>query len=275
MDALALGSRHDIEKSVDTHLFGIVPNNSGSTFLMRSLAICRATWNLPRDGNRMSGYAGPECPPLLWASEQRWIDLLTNPRNYNWPRTRKAWHHQAIARSPDASVFYTKFPSILLLVNELPRHFRNTKFLFMVRNPYAVCEGICRQFREDKMLSQVRPLNLREVAARHVVTCLAWQRRNLRTHGDRGVFFTYEAMCAEPERTAQAIRALVPELDDLNLRRRLPVKRRYHEMLVDMNARQIARMGAEEFAAFNRVFREREDVLAWFGYRVMERADDL
>ena len=46
-------------------------------------------------------------------------------------------------------------------------------------------------------------------------------------------------------------------------------------MLTDMNARQIARLGAEEFTAFNHVFREREDVLAWFGYRIMEGADDL
>ena len=55
------------------------------------------------------------------------------------------------------------------------------------------------------------------------------------------MFFTYEAMCAEPERVAQRIRALVPELDDLNLHRRLPVKdNTYDEMLADMNARQIS-----------------------------------
>ena len=270
---LALGSRHDVEKRVDTHLFSIAPNNSGSTFLLRSLAVCRFTWNLPAEGHAMPGYIGPIHPALLWASEQRWVDLLTNPRNYNWPRTRKAWYSLVIARSPEASVFYTKSPPHLLLVNELARHFRNAKFLFMVRNPYAVCEGICRRYREDESLPRV--LNLREAAARHVVTCLAWQRRNLQAHGDRGVFFTYEAICAEPERTAQAIRALVPELDDLNLRQRRPVKNRYHEMLTDMNARQIARLAAEDFAAFNRVFREHEDVLAWFGYRVMGRADDL
>ena len=49
-------------------------------------------------------------------------------------------------------------------------------------------------------------------------------------------------MCAEPEKVASQIQALVPELDDLDLRRRLPVKGRYHEMLTDMNARHIARL---------------------------------
>ena len=39
-----------------------------------------------------------------------------------------------------------------------------------------------------------------------------------------------------------------------------------------MNARQSARLGSEEVAAFNRVFRRHEDVLAHFGYGVMEGA---
>ena len=288
VSTLALGCRHHLEKRVDCHLFGITPNNSGSTFLARALATCRATWNLRRDGQVMLGYVGPKpfCDlsssypaTLIWAAEQRWIDLLTDPRHYDWPRTRKAWYFQAFARNPDASVFYAKTPYHLLLVDELARHFRNAKFLFMVRNPYAVCEGICRFYRKEQPFPDgrwpPRVPNLLEAAARHVVTCLEWQRRNLQAHGDRGVFFTYEAMCAEPERTAQAIRALAPELYDLNLRQRLPVKSEYHEMLTDMNARQIARLGAEEFAVFNRVFREREDILARFGYRIMEGADDL
>ena len=273
-----LGCRHDLEERVDTHLFGITPNHSGSTFLREALATSRATWNLREGGQKMLGYVGPKPPRFsarLWAAEQRWIDLLTDARNYDWPRTRKAWYFQAVARSPDASVFCTNAPRHLLLVDDLARNFRNAKFLFMVRNPYAVCEGICRIFRSCKWpipgetwTHQVR--DLREAAARHVVTCLERQRRNIQAYGNRGVFFTYEAMCAEPERIAQAIRTLAPALDDLNLRQRLRVKQ-YHEMLTDMNARQIARLGAEEFATFNRVFREREDVLAWFGYRIMER----
>ena len=58
--------------------------------------------------------------------------------------------------------------------------------------------------------------------------------------------------------------------DDLGLRQRLPVKGRYHEVPTDMNTRQIAGLGSEELAAFNRVFRRHEDILAHFGYGVME-----
>ncbi len=73
-------------------------------------------------------------------------------------------------------------------------------------------------------------------------------------------------MCAAPERVAQTIRALVPALDDLDLRRRVPVKGRYDEELTDMNARQIARLTREQIAAFNDVFRRHRELLAYFGY---------
>ena len=275
----ALGCRHPVAERVGTHLFGIAPNNSGSTFLKEAMATSQATWNLDREGQMMLGYVGPNIlwphpATLLWASEGRWIDLLTDPRRYDWPRTRKAWYFQSVARSPEASVFYTKTPSHLLVVDELASHFHNAKFLFMVRNPYATCEGICRVYRGEPIPGRPSPRvpNLLEAAAVHAVTCLVWQRRNLEAHGERGVFFTYETMCAEPERVAREVRALAPELDDLDLRRRLPVKGQYHEVLNDMNARHIARLSAEELAAFNRVFRRHEDVLAHFGYRIMEGA---
>ena len=114
-----------------------------------------------------------------------------------------------------------------------------------------------------------RGRNLPEAAARHVVTCLDYQRRNVEAHRDRGVFFTYETMCGQPERVAERVRSLVPEIDDLVLRRRLPVKGVYDEVLVDMNARQIARLDADSLATLDAVFREHRAVLDHFGYELM------
>ena len=264
------GARHDLERTVRTHLFGIAPNNSGSTFLKNALATCRATWNLAHEGQRMLGFVGPpkyRKIPLIWSAEPDWLARLTDPAAYDWPRNRRAWYFQAFARAADASVFYTKTPPFLLYVDELARHFPNPKFLFMVRNPYAVCEGICRNLRGSSL---ARGRDLPAAAARHVATCLRYQRRNVETHAGRGVFFTYEAMCDDPEGVEAKIRALVPELDDLVLRRRLAVKGRYHEMLTNMNARQIARLGAAEIGAFNRVFREHRGLFEHFGYELLE-----
>ena len=264
------GAMRDLERAITTHLFIICPNNSGSTFLNRALATCRATWNLRHEGQRALGFAGPRTRAngsMVWASEPRWLDRLADPGAFDWAVTRKAWYFQAFARDESASVFVTKAPSFLLHVGALARHFRNAKFLFMVRNPYAVGEGICRNLCRHPLGPE---RDLPAAAARHVVACFELQRRNLDVWGDRGVFFTYEAMCGEPQRVAEEIRAVVPELDDLNLARRLAVKGRYDEMLTDMNARQLARLDTGRIAAFNRVFRARRDLLSSFGYGLME-----
>ena len=284
IEHLVYGAHHDVESLVDTHLFGICPNNSGSTFLMQALATSRATWNLPMEGQMVLGFRGPAPNEafsaaglprtgLFWAYRQEWIDAFSDPRHFDWPHNRKAWYFVAYARHPEASVFYTKSPMHLLIVDQLIRHFRNPKFLFMVRNPYAVCEGICRSLVARPAVfaarigADVDPL---EAAAIHVVHCLERQRHNIETHGDRGVFFTYETMCAEPERVAREIHALVPAVGDLNLHQRLPVKRRRHEILTDMNARQIARLDAGQVATLSRVFRAHRDTLGYFGYDLIE-----
>ena len=262
-------AQRDIESLVETHLFGTAPNNSGSTFLMQALATCRQTLNLPLEGQFAFGFIGPNTYDhgrLLW-SHRPWRDRLADPAAYDWPRNRTAWYFQAFARDPHAGVFFTKAPPFLLHVGALRRHFRNAKFLFMVRNPYAVCAGIWR-YRTGQPIPPGK--DYFEAAAEHVVNCLAFQRDNLETHGSRGVFFTYEAMCDEPERVERQIRSLVPELDDLKLKQRLAVKGLYDEMLTNMNARQIARLTPEQIATVNRVFRRRRDVLRSFGYEVLE-----
>ena len=95
------GAGLDLADRIETHLFVVCPNNSGSSFLTAALETCRAAWRLPREGQMIRGFAGPApwqpqgrerwFPGLLWASEPRWIDLFSDPRRYDWPRTRRAW----------------------------------------------------------------------------------------------------------------------------------------------------------------------------------------
>ena len=278
------GAGRDLEQLVRTHLFVVCPNNSGSSFLEAALGRCRATWRLPQEGQFIRGFVGPvttetygreqQMPALLWASERKWLDLFREPSGYDWPLSRKAWYFHARAQCADASVFVTKSPPHVLHVGQLAEAFRNAKFLFMVRNPYAVCEGICRRYHGRLAAILHRQFtepgrSVEAAAAVHVATCLAWQRRNIETYAERGAFFTYETMCAEPEAVARKVQGLVPELDDLKLRQRIAVKT-YDEPLTNMNERQIARLSAKEIEVFNRVFRQHRDALAYFGYELMD-----
>ena len=193
---------------------------------------------------------------------------------YDWETTRKAWYFQSFSLDPRAAVFYTKTPLHLLIVDALAQHFDNAKFLFMVRDPYAVCGSFLRTWssegypRSPDAHGDLEPpagRSIEEAVAHHVVNCLIRQRRNVETFGGRGTFFTYESMCAEPARVARRIRKLAPEIDDLDLDQRLAVKGRI-EGLKNMNVRQIEDLDTRQMAAVNRVFEAHRDVIEHFGY---------
>ena len=281
-DGMVYGAGRDLDRTILTHLFVICPGHMGSTFLLKALATSQAVWSLPGEADLMPASTWPAPlkspgmprPSKFWAASQARIDRLTDPSGYDWPRNRKVWYFMARAATPKAPVFVAQAARMLLQVEMLMRFFRNARFLFMVRNPYAAGEGICRTYREKYGGDPARTScwqgrSLEEWTAMHLVNCLTRQRRNVEAHGDRGVFFPYEAMYAEPERVAHEIRTLVPELGDLTLRQRLPVKG-YDEMLTDMNARQIARLTAGQVAAFNRVFHAHRDLFDHFGYEMLD-----
>lgn len=292
-----LGRFHDLSRIVKTHLFVIAPNNSGSTFLSTALASCQGVWSLPAEARDVAGYVGPKAvanwrpaaswtgdPRVLagsariWAGERRWREALADESAYDWAGNLARWHFQASSATAEADVFVAKSPLDILVVDALVRHVPDARFVFSVRNPYALCEGICHvlrmRLRQKRLVwTRAEPMPLESAAARHVVACLALQQANWQRHRQRGALIGYEGMCAEPERVVEQIRALAPSVGDLQLRQRLAVgkgrSRRHDEMLRDMNAEQIARLDSAQIATFNRVFREHGDTFAYFGYPII------
>lgn len=265
------GADHDLEGLIHAHLFIISPNNSGSTFLQNVFATSRQTWNLEKEGQHTDGFAGKSPKGtgthLIWAAKPEWIERFCNETEDTWIQSRKAWYVHAFSQNPEDKVFVTKSPPFLLNVAQLHQYFSNAKFLFMVRNPYAVVEGIYR------LRSRQRPLpgvDMLDAAANHVMTCFHYQRKNIETYHEHSTFFTYETMCAEPERVGQAIQALVPELDDVKLDQKIPVKGMYNEMLRDMNKEQIARLSVDDVNRINQIFAPHQDLLDYFGYSLNE-----
>ena len=57
--SLFYGAKYDLENLIETHLFIICANNSGTTFLRNALATSKHTWNLTREGQHTYGFAGP------------------------------------------------------------------------------------------------------------------------------------------------------------------------------------------------------------------------
>nr|WP_137677823.1 sulfotransferase [Parerythrobacter lutipelagi] len=261
-----------VAQAVRAHLFILCPNNSGSTYLSRAIAESNKVWSLEREGQHVVGFAGPQTLnspwPLIWGANEESVAYFQDSLEYDWARTRKAWYVQATAKRNDAPVFHTKAPPFLLIADQLVEAFENTRFIIMVRNPYAALEGILRRWQ--RMDVERRSPDLAETGARHLVTCFKQQRRNIERFGGQSITFTYEELCDDPKDTAARIARLVPELDDLDLSQRLAIKGSYDEPLRNMNAEQIERLTSEEIERANAVFSENAQLLAHFGYALVD-----
>lgn len=263
------GATQDIDALVQHHLFLLCPNNSGSSFLQRALATCKATWNLVLEGQHAPGFAGPVPGRALghiWASSPQWVDAYRHASSHDWVKTRQAWYFQVFSHRPDASVFTTKSPPLLLAADQLRQAFKGTRFLQMVRNPYACTVGIRRS---RLVLGDSDNEAVLRSAARHLVAVFNQQLRNRSEHGDISEAFTYEQMCENPASVERQITRLLPALADINLQRAIPVKGIYQEPLTNMNDRQIAQLSARDLAVLNEEFAGSEELFRAFGYSLI------
>lgn len=264
-----LGADQDLEKLVKTHLFVIGPNQSGSTFVTRAIERCSATWSLSREAQHMLGYQGPDTLhhdiPLTWASSSESVDFIGARDNYDWGKNRKAWYFQAQAARRDASIFVTKSPPFLLITDQIAEHFKQVRFLFIIRNPYAVVEGICRRTIKQES-ERTEALS---IAARHIMTCFEYQKQNIEAYQSSGLFLSYESICCQPLGSGQKLQGLVPELTELDFNQRIAVKGMYDEQLRNMNDDHIGRLGPEDIRVINEVFARKLDLMGFFGYQLL------
>lgn len=264
-----LGLQHDLDAQIDTHLFVLSPNNSGSTLVKNVLALSHHTWNLRREGQHTYGFSGPTPGAadraLIWAAEPHWAESYASPDNFDWDVSRRAWYAQSYALDAGASVFVEKSPPFLLLADQLCASFKQARFVLLTRDPYATYEGIIRRRLARPPQDPTDP---RLLAARHVVACLRGQATNRVALAGTSTYFSYEQLCADPTSCDSAVRALVPTLDDVVFNVQVSVKGMYDEPLRNMNADSAARLSRQDRAVANSVFGEHEDALATFGYEV-------
>lgn len=259
------GAQSQLATQIQTHLFLLCPNNSGSTFLIRVIENNPNIWSLIREGQHVPGYAGPRARGsnmhLRWASTPEERARYRDSNSYDWNKIKQAWYFQATASNKDATIFATKAPPFLLIADMLEANFSNPKFIIMVRNPYAMAEGIMRRYPSSRdMLIQI---------ATHILNCFEIQAENIEKLKGRCTFFTYEEMCAEPEKITKKIQTLEPTLQNLEFDKPVPVKGLYNEPLTNFNARQIEKISKEQIDILNEEFSARSHLIERFGYSLL------
>lgn len=265
--SLQFGAQHDPAQVINTHLFIISPNNSGSTFLRRSFEFSSKVWWLPREGQHTPGFAGPctrdSRDTLTWNASAESRARYCNLSAYDWQQSRGAWYFVARARRADAPVFVTSSPPFLLNVEALNQNFAGARYIFLTRDPYAVAEGILRRPIETRLASGEDKYR---IVTNHIGHCFRWQLRNIAAHSEAALRLTYEDMTDAPEVTAKRMRAFMPILDDYTLDQPIPVKGTYFETARNMNEDAFSRLDDNVIDHLRAGFAEFSDDIEALGY---------
>ena len=261
------------EAAEDKFLFIICMNNSGSTLLERLLTKCQnAVGFLPRsegpneqvNGQRFVKGLMPTPDRLKPPCRRVWseqAEVLADESRYEWPKIKAIWQEQW-SRNPK---FKTAKPRVLLEKSPpniyraimLQRHFANSSFVLMQRNPYAVAEGMRRR-------AEV-PL---ERCVAHWIRCARRQIENEHALEHR-VTIRYEDLSERPGWSREQIIALRPELDDVDIGAAVSahtMEGRIRQPIVNYNEKQIAQLSREDIATINSQLDEAPEVMSHFGY---------
>jgi Sulfotransferase family len=266
----AISSRTD---PPEKFLFIICMNNSGSTLLERVLSRCQNAVALTAPGGPNHQVNGQrfvkDCMPSpkrlncrrIWSEQAH---ILQDEMRYNWSLIKARWREEW-ARNPKFNtasprVFLEKSPPNIYRASMLQKHFENSFFILMQRNPYAVAEGIRRRAE--------LPI---ERCIQHWIRCAQQQMRNERAL-HRAIKLSYEELSESPDNSRRRILQLLPELHDLDIQQEVAVHSldgRVRRTITNYNQKQIALLSDQDLREINSHLHQVPEVMAHFGYQYL------
>lgn len=246
----------------DKWVFVIGCYNSGTTLLSRILGRHPAISALPTEGQFLTDQLRADHELGLSRMWTRREDLYRLDEGDEGPdplRMKKEWGMRLDTRRP---VLLEKSPPNTARTRWLQRHFEGAHFVAVVRNGYAVVEGIRRKGRPRHL--ERWPIEL---------CAHQWARSNEVIEQDsefleRILWVTYEDLTRDTAATLDRIFGFLGLERDrgLGLDDRWSIHER-HEPIRDMNAESLKRLSESDVRTINRVAGE---ALAHFGYEVLD-----
>lgn len=243
------------------HLFLLVPNNSGSSILHELIATSNSVATLPVEGQFCKQFIGPNPINLnvkhIFTEKE---EIFANVKNYEWKVIKNEWEMYWQRSRPNAPIKLEKSPPNILRAEMLKGMFLDCKFIMMIRNPYAVVEGILRG----------NPAANLDQAARHAVRVLEIQLENSEKYLN-DLVLRYEDLT---ENTLEYCNRIMNFLGiaDIVYDKDFNVKG-YVSTVRNMNKEQIKRLTKNQIVEINKIFKEKENVLKECGYEIIENID--
>lgn len=245
----------------DKWLFLVGCYNSGTTLLDRLLARHPSISSLPDEGHFLTDQFTKDYEvglPRMWIDDEALFRLTEDDDGPDATRIKKEWGMRA---GRIRSVFLEKSPPNTPRVRWLQAHFRPAYFVSIVRNGYAVAEGISRKAEP-------------QAGAWPIEKCALQWRRSIEIleqdtpHIERLLWVRYEDLADNPQSVLDTIFEFVglPGLGaELGAAASVSVHER-NEPIRNMNDESFARLGREQIDAINAAC---GDYLEKYGYALL------
>lgn len=233
------------------YLFVLCPPFSGSTVLWRLLATSPHVSALPDEGQFLESVE-----PLMRRRKGK------GDRPRDWVLIKQKWEQ---VWDLSKHVLVEKSPPNLVRAFEIQKHFSPCRFVSMIRNPYAFCEGNHRR----------RGLGM-EYAAGRWLFYAAHQRKNIEGL-EHVLHFTYEQFTEDSKSICERILEFLPELERIDSEgtfKARSIHGRGDRPIENLNTLKINQLSAREISRINRVLDEQAPLLEYFGYDLIDPTAD-
>lgn len=243
-----------------TWLFLVGCYNSGTTLLAELLGNHPEISALPTEGHFITDQFVKDYDiglPRMWVEREDLFRLNEDDEGPDPLRLTKEWAMRLDCRKP---VLLEKSPPNSAKTRWLQKHFENVHFVGIIRDPYAVSEGITR--KADPMhLPDSWPIEM---------SAYQWMRSNQvlqqdAEHLKRFMWVTYEELAEDTIGTLNKITEFVglQGFDHFEADRNWSIHER-NEQVRNMNAESIKRLSQEQIERITQVAGEMIDT---FGYK--------
>lgn len=275
-EKLALGSR-ELHREIrvtftplvrpEKWVFIVGCYNSGTELLMKVLGQHPSISSLPTEGQFLTDQFHSDYElglPRMWVLREDLFRLKETDDGPDVNRLKKEWLMRLDRRRP---IFLEKSPPNAARTRWLQRHFENAHFIAMIRNGYAVAEGIRRK-AEPSHLKEGWPIEF---------CAMQWSRSNEvlledSRFLDNLIWIKYEDLAEDPSGIISSIAAFLeipePGGSGLDPGRSWAVHERT-EPIRNMNDSSISRLTPTDLDIINR---EARPMLEHFGYEIIESA---
>jgi len=236
--------------------------NSGTTLLAELLGAHPSISALPTEGHFITDQFVKDYAiglPRMWAKREELFRLTENDQGPDPDRIKKEWGMRLDTSKP---VLLEKSPPNTPRTLWLQKHFENSYFIAIVRNGYAVAEGIARK-GDPKHIATGWPV---EDGA------LQWRRSNEVLLEDQAklkhlLWLRYEDLT---ENTSEILRKItdflgIQPFSDMNEQKSWQIHER-NEPVKNLNQQSIGKLTNEQIASINQVC---GSMLEQFGYELL------